>query len=183
MIRLLTRKTLFNNQVEHIYPNIKSDWYVDPYCHACREVRGVQVPESLNHALVECPTTKSALRSSFISFNIAGMPIENNSAGGDSLIWLLNGRVLGPCQKNSNRSQIVNAISWLTHLEILNFKHQKKVPTDKLIFDNVKVTLIRLANKNPRIPILKELLMRGSMPFHNPRPPEAQNHLLPILDG
>ena len=31
--KFLTKKNIFNTQIERAYPDQKPDWYTDPYCH------------------------------------------------------------------------------------------------------------------------------------------------------
>ena len=95
----------------------------------------------------------------------------------------MNGRATVPCQNNLNHRRTFNAIYWLIILEIIKFKHQKKFPTNLEIFENVKKTLKKLSKKNPKNPYLIEFLKRGSLPFHNPRPPEEPALELPIQDA
>ena len=36
ILKFLTRKTIFNTQVEGAYPNVKPDWFTDVYSHTCK---------------------------------------------------------------------------------------------------------------------------------------------------
>ena len=47
ILRLLTKKTIFNAQIERAYPGQKPQWYTDPYCHTCKIERNINIPETL----------------------------------------------------------------------------------------------------------------------------------------
>ena len=55
ILRLLSRKTLYNNQIEKIYPNGDyPEWFVSKYCQKCAE-DGIYEEEDLYHANFSCP--------------------------------------------------------------------------------------------------------------------------------
>ena len=66
ILKLMTRKTLFNNQHKHIYgPNQeRPDWAKEDFCWDCKEEYGVAREEDLLHALWTC---QSYVRSSVLS--------------------------------------------------------------------------------------------------------------------
>ena len=57
VIKLLTRKTLFNNQHKKIFPGERPDWAKEDYCWECKEETGEQVQEDLLHSLWTCSQT------------------------------------------------------------------------------------------------------------------------------
>ena len=55
ILRLLSRKTLYNNQVEKIYPNGNyPDWFISKYCQNCVK-DDIYTEEDLYHANFSCP--------------------------------------------------------------------------------------------------------------------------------
>ena len=56
MLKLLTRKTLFNNQVPHIYGENLPAWFSSVHCTECLSKRNIEVIETGTHALKECPS-------------------------------------------------------------------------------------------------------------------------------
>ena len=48
ILTLLTKKTIFNVQIEKAYSGQNSDWYTDPHCNSCQTVRQkYQKPSSM----------------------------------------------------------------------------------------------------------------------------------------
>ena len=74
ILKLMTRKTLFNNQHKHIYgPNqARPDWAKEDFCWDCKEEYGVDREEDLLQALWNFQAM-SYVRSSLLS-NLLIMP-------------------------------------------------------------------------------------------------------------
>ena len=81
ILKFLTRKTIFNNQVERAYPNVKPEWFTDIYCHSCKEELGELIPETCEHAMVTCQFVSAARATFFQHLNQAMTPIEPNLPG------------------------------------------------------------------------------------------------------
>ena len=91
ILKFLCRKTLFNCQLDRIYPNQKPDWYIDPYCQNCKE-NDQQIAETCYHAMVDCPAVREARMTTNSKLNLAAMPIDNSSE--DSILWTKTDQVL-----------------------------------------------------------------------------------------
>ena len=57
ILKLLTRKTLFNNQVPHIYGDNPPEWFSTVHCRECLN-KDVEIVETGTHALKNCPTVQ-----------------------------------------------------------------------------------------------------------------------------
>ena len=125
ILKFLTRKTIFNNQVERAYPNVKPEWFTDIYCHSCKEELGELIPETCEHAMVTCQFVSAARATFFQHLNPAMTPIEPNLPE-DSILWT-PGEALGPSQTTTS-SLIFNAVKWLSSVEILKCKFKKITP-------------------------------------------------------
>ena len=55
--RLITRKTVFNCQHQHLFPNgqERPDWAKEDLCWACRSSKNENIKEDLRHAVFSCP--------------------------------------------------------------------------------------------------------------------------------
>ena len=114
ILKFLCRKTLFNAQLDRVYPTVKPAWYTDIYCHSCK-MQDVLIPETCLHAMVDCPAVRAARTTTYQNLNIAVRPTANSSE--DSILWTKSGKVLGPSRTKSTLS-LINAILWLTSCEI-----------------------------------------------------------------
>ena len=84
------------------------------------------IPETCHHAMVACPSVTTARETSCQLQNIAVTP--NNNSSGDTILWTKNGEVLGLSRPNSTMSLTLNAIMWLTSIQILKSKFIKETP-------------------------------------------------------
>ena len=116
ILKFLTRKTIFNTQVDRTYPNVKPDWFTDIYCHTCKIELGELVPETCLHAMVTCPMVRTAPTTFLQHLNIAVTPIDNLPM--DSILWS-HGAVFGPNQTQRTTSLQLNAVQWLASIELL----------------------------------------------------------------
>ena len=155
ILRLLTKKTIFNAQVERAYPGQKPQWYTDPYCHTCKTEKNENVPETLYHAVAECDFVKESISACMNALGLVSFSPTDSSAR-HSVLWSFDDKVLGPCQPLIQKSTLINAIRWIIMLEILNFRQEKLKPEATLVLINVKKVLSRLARKSNKTPILRE---------------------------
>ena len=182
LLRLLTKKTTFNSQVERAYPGQKPHWYTDPYCHTCKTEKNVNIRETFYHAVAECDYVRESLSYCMNALGLASFsPLDSTTL--HSVLWSFDDRVLGPCQPLINKLTLSNAIRWIIMLEILNFRREKLKPDAILVLVNVKKNLCKLARKSKKIPILREFQIRASLEFNQLlRPPEnPYAHALPQL--
>ena len=169
ILKFLCRKTLFNAQLDRIYPNIKPSWYTDIYCHSCKE-QNVMIPETCYHAMVDCPAVRAARDTTNQYLNIAVRPTANSSE--DSILWTKNGEVLGPSRTKSTLS-LINAILWLTSVEILKSKFKKEIPCGEIIAEKIKNTMKRLSKKNEKNQLFRDFQNLTNNVYQLPRPPES----------
>ena len=73
ILKLITRKTLFNNQHKHIYgPNqARPDWAKEDFCWDCKVEYGVDREEDLLHTLWTCRAKSNVRNSIFRNLLIA----------------------------------------------------------------------------------------------------------------
>ena len=82
LLKLLCRKTLYNNQIEHAHPDgVYPEWYVSKYCKNCLK-DGIEIEEDFYHANFACPTIKSFQRTAHLILGIHGpQPDPNPTLG------------------------------------------------------------------------------------------------------
>ena len=98
--------------------------------------------------MVDCPAVRAARVTTNFNQNLAVMSIDNSSK--DSILWTKTGEVLGPSRTKSTLS-LINAIQWLTSVEILKSKFKKEIPNGEKISKNIKFTMSRLSKNNENI--------------------------------
>ena len=103
--------------------------------------------------MVDCPAVKATRETSNLNLNLAVTPIDNSSQ--DSILWTKTGEVLGPSRTKSTTS-LINAIQWLTSIEILKTKLKKKTPDGGHIAQEIKQTMLGLSKKNGKNPIFQD---------------------------
>ena len=85
ILKFLTRKTIFNTQVDRAYTNVKPDWFTDIYCHTCKIELGELVPETCLHAMVTCHMVRTAPTTFLQHLNIAVTTCQGISSSGHML--------------------------------------------------------------------------------------------------
>ena len=168
ILKFLCRKTLFNAQLDRIYPIVKPAWYTDIYCHSCK-TQNILTPETCLHAMVDCPAVRAARTTTNQNLNIAVRPTVNSSE--DSILWTKSGEVLGPSRTKSTLS-LINAILWLTSCEILKSKFKKEIPCGDKISNEIKITMKRLSKKNKNEQLFRDFNSLILDESQLPRPPE-----------
>ena len=82
ILKLLTRKTVFNNQHRRIFPGVSPDWAKEDICWECKEETGESIDEDLLHCLWTC-RAKNEVRKSVLS-NLNYEPAIHPST---TLLW------------------------------------------------------------------------------------------------
>ena len=86
ILRLLTKKTIFNAQVERAYPGQKPQWYTDPYCHTCKTEKNENVPETLYQAVAKCDFVKESISACMNALGLVSFSPTGSSAR-HSVLW------------------------------------------------------------------------------------------------
>ena len=85
IFKLLTMKTLVNNQNHHIYG--ENPWFSSVHCNECLTKRQIEVTETGTHALKNCPSVTDYYAS--VS-QALGVPINSTSLAGFFSNQLIN---------------------------------------------------------------------------------------------
>ena len=83
LLKLLSRKTLYNNQIEHAFGHTGNypEWYVSKFCKNCLK-NNIEVEEDFAHANFECPTVTSFQKTAHLLLGIKGpQPNPNPTMG------------------------------------------------------------------------------------------------------
>ena len=81
LLKLLCRKTLYNNQIEHAMPGNYPEWYVSKFCKNCLK-NNIEVEEDLFHANFDCPTMTTFQRTAHLLLGMKGpQPNPNPTLG------------------------------------------------------------------------------------------------------
>ena len=119
---------------------------------------------------MDCPAVRAARDTTNLNLNIAVRPTANLSK--DSILWTKTGEVLGPSQTKATLS-LINAIQWLTSVEILKSKFKKKIQNGEHISEEIKHTMLRLSKKNENYQLFQDFKNLISNVYHEQRPPES----------
>ena len=169
-LRLLTRKTLFNKQIEKIHNNNnpKPSWSTDRYCKNCKK-ENILIEEDLSHALAECIYTKDIFSDTLNSLGIR-LPVQplNNTQ-----------KIL--CVDTQDFPEpksllLTNCILLLTQFLLMKNRTEDTPKTTEEIAEEIVRRLKLLYLTKPNHPVCREVRktkMEGRL-FENPRPPEIQ---------
>ena len=83
LLKLLSRKTLYNNQVEHAFGQTGNypEWYVSKFCKNCLK-DNTEVEEDFFHANFECPTVTSFQKTAHLLLGMKGPQPDPNPTRG-----------------------------------------------------------------------------------------------------
>ena len=82
LLKLLCRKTLYNNQIEHAYPSgVYPDWYTTKFCKNCLK-DDIEIVEDFYHANFACPTITTFQRTAHLILGIHGPQPDPNPTMG-----------------------------------------------------------------------------------------------------
>ena len=102
--------------------------------------------------MVDCPAVRAARETTNFNLNIAVRLTDNSSR--DSILWTKTGEALGP-SRTKPTSSLINAIQWLTSVELLKSTFKKEIPNGEKIAENIKYTMSRLVKKMETINYLE----------------------------
>ena len=152
ILKLLTRKTLFNNQIPHVYGENLPLWFNSVHCNECLTKRQIEVTETATHALKTCPSVTDYYAS--VS-QVLGVPINSTN--------LLINTGLRPTSINI---QMTLTVTWLAVITLINYRNSR-IPLDDTIVSSVVRSLNTIQKTFKGINLG---VVRGF--FENPRPPE-----------
>ena len=158
ILKLLTRKTLFNNQVPHIYGENLPSWFQSVHCTECQNKRNIDVLESGTHALKDCPSVINLYAEVSQAFEV---PYSSTTMAG------FFHHQSGPRPNPIINSNMHSTLVWLAVIQLISYRNQQ-TPFDDLMIHKIisGFKTIRSANKGLQIGTVGGL-------FDNPRPPET----------
>ena len=164
ILKLLTRKTLFNNQQKKVFPNLRPDWAKEDYCWECKQGSEEDVDEDLYHALWSCKY-KEEVRSMVLS-NLGIAPAQHTVS---TLLW---GQFTATfrCGKVKNANLSGNFFNWMTTLAFLNARQKLSRVNSAAITSYVIRRNICLADLYPRCFVVQEVSLLSASLLT--RPPE-----------
>ena len=163
VLKLLTRKTLFNNQHKKVFPGVRPDWAKEDFCWECNEETGEQVQEDLLHCLWTC-RAKYGVRQSVLN-NLKLEPAMHPST---TLLWGNSYTFRRTAAKSANISG--NFVNWMTTLQFLKCRNVKRV-NSAAITSIIQGKLIWLRKVFFRSNLVKESIQCLD-PLQLTRPPE-----------
>ena len=169
-LRLLTRKTLFNNQIAkmHAHLEIKPIWTKSKYCERCLKA-GIDAIENLPHAMTDCTSLGTNISTVLKELNLI-MPNQQLNYT-QSILWV---STLGENPDNKNLLTLMNYILMLTqHLTLKSRFYQDDLNTE-MILNEVKRRFTILKRTKPSHLLCGEIirLKLEHLFFHNVRPPD-----------
>ena len=169
-LRLLTRKTLFNNQIAkmHAHLEIKPIWTKSKYCERCLKA-GIDAIENLPHAMTDCTSLGTNISTVLKELNLI-MPNQQLNYT-QSILWV---STLGENPDNKNLLTLMNYILMLTqHLTLKSRFYQDDLNTE-MILNEVKRRFTILKRTKPGHLLCGEIirLKLEHLFFHNVRPPD-----------
>ena len=160
ILKLLTRKTLFNNQVPHIYGENLPEWFSSVHCTECLK-RQVEIVETGTHTLKNCPSVQQLYAAVSQAFEV---PDSSNTLAG----FFQRPGPQNPIFSNNSECELTSIITWLTVIQFLSWRNTRDnfcvITLCNSIRKNLKV--IWLANKGKAWDLGRY--------FDTPRPPESQ---------
>ena len=164
ILKLLTRKTLFNNQVPHIYGENLPAWFSSVHCTECLSKRNIEVIETGTHALKDCPSVTQFYAAGSQAFKV---PDSSNTLAG-----FFRRSSVGPGPtliiSNNSDSELTSMIVWLAAIQLISYRNSGTPFSDESMIYKLKSDFRTILSS------LKGST-RGSLwgLFDNPRPPET----------
>ena len=157
MLKLLTRKTLFNNQVPRIYGENLPTWFQSVHCTECQKKRNIDVLETGTHALKDCPSVTDLYAAVSQAFEV---PYSSTTLAG------FFHHQPGPRPNPILNNNVTSTLVWLAVIQLISYRNLQ-TPFDGLMIQRIISDLktIRSATKGLIIGTVGGL-------FDNPRPPE-----------
>ena len=114
ILKLLTRKTLFNNQVPHIYGENLLEWFSSVHCTECLKKRQVEIIKTGTHALKNCPSVQQLYAAVSQAFEV---PDCSNTLAGFSQ----RSGPQNPIISNNSEFELTSIITWLNVIQFLSW--------------------------------------------------------------
>ena len=156
ILKLLTRKTLFNNQVPHIYGENLPVWFQSVHCTECLKKRQTEVLETGTHALKDCPSVKE-----FYAAVSQAFEVPNSSI---TLAGFFHQP--GPRPNPIINEKITSILVWLAAIQLISYRNLQTPFDETMIYKIISdLKTIRSVNKGLQTGTVVGL-------FDLPRPPE-----------
>ena len=160
ILKLLTRKTLFNNQIPHIYGENLPAWFQSIHCIECQTKRNIDVVETGTHALKDCPSVSEYYAAVSQAFEV---PYSSTTLAG------FFHHQPGPRPNQIINNDMYSTLVWLAAIQLISYRNSQ-TPFDDAMICNIITDFktIRSSYKGFLIGTVGGL-------FDNPRPPEIIN--------
>ena len=156
ILKLLTRKTLFNNQVPHIYGENLPVWFQSVHCTECLKKRQIEVLETGTHALKDCPSVKE-----FYAAVSQAFEVPNSSI---TLAGFFHQP--GPRPNPIINEKITSILVWLAAIQLISYRNLQTPFDGTMIYKIISdLKTIWSVNKGLQTGTVVGL-------FDLPRPPE-----------
>ena len=165
MLKLLTRKTLFNHQIPHIYGENLPAWFNSVHCTECLSKRNIEVIETGTHALKECPSVTQFYTAVSQAFEKVPDIAQILNAG------FIRRSGDGPRPTpiiSSTYPDLTQIIVWLAAIQLMTFRNSRTPFNDESMIYKLNSDLRTIWSSFKGT-------TRGSLwgLFDNPRPPET----------
>ena len=157
ILKLLTRKTLFNNQVPHIYGENLPAWFQSIHCIECQTKRNIDVVETGTHALKDCPSVSEYYAAVSQAFEV---PYSSTTLSG----FFHNP---GPRPNQIINYDMYSTLVWLAAIQLISYRNSQ-TPFDNAMICNI-ITDFKTIWSSYKGFIIGTV---GGL-FDNPRPPEV----------
>ena len=120
--RLITRKTVFKGQHQHLFPNgqERPDRAKEDFCWACRSSKNKNIKEDLRHAVLSCPAQEGKRKivlTEFISVTEPIIPATFKNV-------LYDQAKSTPWGSKTGKTKILNYINLQSTIQILTSRSQ-----------------------------------------------------------
>ena len=153
ILKLLTRKTLFNNQIPHVYGETLPAWFQSIHCIECQNKRNIEVVETGTHALKDCPSVSEYYAAVSQAFEV---PYSSTTLAGFF-------QHPGPRPNQIINYDMLSTLVWLAAIQLISYRNSQTPFDDAMILKTIRSTY-------------KGFLFGtvGGL-FDNQRPPEVNN--------
>ena len=168
LLRVLTNKTLFNNQIPNAFPTLP-DWFTSINCKYC-EQHGVIITEDFYHATSDCLVWDKLLAS------LSTLAKTTNIVLPPLMRWpgIMHAAACTTPELTSTHAETVKFIIVLTFIQVISKRRLENLPTENELCNNVIRQLHTIASKKRPLPLvtfLRETCGLGRLGLLT-RPPE-----------
>ena len=138
ILKLLTRKTLFNHQVPHIYGENLPAWFNSVHCTECLSKRNIEVTETGTHALKECPSVTQFYTAVSQAFEKVPDIAQILNAG---FFWRSGDGPRPTPIISSTYPDLTQIIVWLAAIQLMTFRNSRTPFNDESMIYKLKSDL------------------------------------------